>query len=267
MDTFNIPGWRGDLVPAAPFNLVPSHCHAIVAVAPSPDDAKSWTRNIVLDPGKTVKGNLVGPDGTPVTGALAFGLTAIMTTEPWMNDQPQRITRLKGPDFTAFGVNVREPRALVFAHPEKNLGKLIIVRGDEKEPLQVRLETLGTVTGRLVSKGKPAPGKVITPSIDLRRMLRKDRRNLPGDFLYFAGSPNFLGDSRPYPPSVTADAQGRFKVTGLLPGIKYALTWFPEAPTGGYYMIHLASVTLKADKINQDLGDLRLDDLRPPKTP
>ncbi|HEV3339538.1 MAG TPA: sigma-70 family RNA polymerase sigma factor, partial [Pirellulales bacterium] len=71
MATFNIPGWKGDLVPAVPANLVPSHCHAIVAVEPSPDDAKSWTRDIVLDQGKTVKGTLVGPDGKPVAGALA----------------------------------------------------------------------------------------------------------------------------------------------------------------------------------------------------
>jgi hypothetical protein len=184
-----------------------------------------------------------------------------MTTQPWMNDQPERITRLNGAEFTAFGVNVREPRTLVFVHPEKNLGKLIVVRGDEKAPLEIRLETLGVMTGRLVdSKGKPAAGTVVTPSIDLMRIPRKDRRNLPGDLMYFAGS-SFLGEGRPYPASVTADAQGHFKVAGLLPGIKYALTWFPEAPGGGSYVIQLACVSLKAGKTNEDLRDLRLPDL------
>src|SRR5262249_26290111 len=153
------------------------------------DDPKSWTHDIVLDPGKTVKGRLAGPDGKPVAGALAFGLTAIMTTEPWMNDQPEHITRLKGADFTAFGVNVREPRPVVFLHPEKNLGKLIVVRGNEKEPLEVRLEPLGTATGRLIdSKGKPAVGIVLSPSIDVDRIDRKSRKDLPGDLMWFAGS-------------------------------------------------------------------------------
>src|SRR5262249_50252639 len=151
-------------------------------------------------------------------GALAFGLTAIMTPQPWMNDRPERITRLEGAEFTAFGVNVREPRPLVFVHPEKNLGKLVLLRGDEKEPLEVRLEPLGTASGRLVDgKGKPAAGSVLFPSINLRRIPRKDLKDLPGDFVYFAGSSFLLREQRPYPAPVTADAQGHFKAAGLLP--------------------------------------------------
>jgi RNA polymerase sigma factor (sigma-70 family) len=261
----SIPGWKGDLVPAVPANLVPSHCHAIVGVDPSPDDAKSWTRDIVLDRGNTVKGRLVGPDGKPMAGALAFGLTAIMTTQPWMNDQPERINRLQGADFTALGVNVRQPRPVAFLLPEKNLGKLILVRGDEREPLEVRLEPLGTVTGRLLdSKGNPAAGIVLTPAINTnlnQRNRLKELKDLPGDLIYFAGSTSFLGQPRPYPAVVTADAQGRFTVTGLLPGIKYVLHWLPEAPNGGFYLIQLATVSLEAGKTTKDLGDLHLPTL------
>ena len=132
-----------------------------------------------------MQGPLVGPDGKPVAGALAFGLSSIMTTQPWTYDRPERITRLQGADFTAFGVNPREPRPLVFVHPEKNLGKLLLVRGDEKGPLEVRLEPLGTATGRLVdSKGNPAAGIVVTPSINTNLRVRtrlkelKDLKNL-----------------------------------------------------------------------------------------
>jgi protocatechuate 3,4-dioxygenase beta subunit len=258
---FNMPGWKGDLVAAVPNNLVPSHCHAIVAVEPSPDDPKSWTRDIVLDPGKTVNGTLVGPDGKPVAGALAFGLTAILTTQVRsIPDRPERINRLKGADFTVFGVNPREPRLLVFVHPQKNLGKLLLVRGDEKQPLRVRLEPLGTATGRLVdSKGKPAAGIVITPRINLRSIARKDRKTLPSDLLYFAGIDTH--EERPYPTAVTADAKGHFTVAGLLPGIKFALKVYRKAPNGEEITENQLSIlSLEAGK-TKNLGDLKLGDL------
>src|SRR5262249_25996570 len=176
--------------------------------------------------------------------------------------RPERITRLKGADFTAFSVNVCEPRPLAFIHPEKNLGKLLLVRGDEKEPLTVQLEPLGTATGRLLdSKGKPAAGSALFPAIDLRRIAPRDRKNLPGDFLYFAGSEFLLREQRPYPAPVTGDATGHFKVAGLLPGIKYVLNSFPEAPGGGYYFLTLATVSLEAGKTTKDLGDLKLPDI------
>ena len=40
----------------------------------------------------------------------------------------------------------------------RELGKVVAVRGDEAEPLTVRLEPLGAVSGRLVDRaGKPVP--------------------------------------------------------------------------------------------------------------
>jgi RNA polymerase sigma factor (sigma-70 family) len=253
MDEFNNPG---DLIPAMPANLAPSYCHAIVAIDPSPGDAKSWTRDIMLDPGKTVKGRLFGPDGKPLTGALAFGLTAIITTEWWTYDRPERVTRLKGADFTAFGVKAGDRRALVFVHPDRNLGKLIFVRGDEREPLEVRLEPLGTATGRLVdSKGKSLGGVVIFPAIDLRRLSPSERKDLPGDLKYFAGSSSVPAPQRAYPAPVRTDARGQFTVAGLLPGIKYVLNSFPEAPDGGS---QLATVSVEAGAKTQLIGEVVL---------
>jgi hypothetical protein len=162
-------------------------------------------------------------------------------------------------------VNVREPRPVAFVHPEKNLGKLLLVRGDEKGPLEVRLEPLGTATGRLVdSKGNPAAGIAVAPSINTNLRVRtrlKELKGLPGDLIYFAGSTLFLNERRPYPTPVTADAKGHFTVAGLLPGIKYVLHWLPEAPNGGVYVIQLATVSLEAGKTTKDLGDLKLRDL------
>src|SRR5262249_26884726 len=109
----------------------------------------------------------------------------------------------------------------------------------------------------LDSKGKPAAGVVVTPSIDLRRTARKDRKDLPGDLMYFAGASPFPQEQGPYPAPVTTDAKGQFTVTGLLPGIKYVFNWFPKAPGGGSYLVELATLSLEAGSTTKDLGDLK----------
>ena len=56
------------------------------------------------------------------------------------------------------------------------------------------------------------------------------------------------------------DAQGRFKVRGLLPGIKYTFHAYHDDVGGRYFMDKLATVSLEAGKTAKDLGDLRLRD-------
>ena len=74
--------------------------------------------------------------------------------------------------------------------------------------------------------------------------------------MYWGGR-SYLGKQREYPAQVTTDANGHFTVAGLLPGIKYVLNWFPEAPQGGVYEIPLATVSLEAGTATKDLGDLK----------
>src|SRR5262249_6139569 len=89
-----------------------------------------------------------GPDGQPLTGVSVRGLTSMAGPEV-----------LSIASFTVEGLSPPRPRELSFRHAEKGLGKIVAVRGDEAEPLTVRLEPLGAVSGRLVDRaGKPVPG-------------------------------------------------------------------------------------------------------------
>ena len=64
----SLPG----MVPASPSPLYPGNLHTLVEINPKPGD-ESVKADFELDPGRTVKGKLVGPDGEPVAGALDDG--------------------------------------------------------------------------------------------------------------------------------------------------------------------------------------------------
>jgi hypothetical protein len=79
----------------------------------------------------------------------------------------------------------------------------VIVNGKEQEPVIVRFESWGALTGRLVdSKGKPYSGVLLR--------LRYPARPNPGMV-------------QPEKEFVT-DRDGRFRVERLLPGLKHELT-------------------------------------------
>jgi hypothetical protein len=114
-----------------------------------PDEgAASLALDFTLQPARPVQGLVVGPDGTPLTGVMVVGLTALPNEE-----------MLDSASFTVTGLNPQRGRELFFHHREKGLGKVLTLRGDEAGPLTVRLDPCGSVTGRIVGRGgQPVPG-------------------------------------------------------------------------------------------------------------
>src|SRR5262249_37416140 len=110
-----------------------------------------------------------------------------------------------------------------FLHPEKKLGKLVKVRGDEKGDLTVKLEPLGTISGRVRTEdGKPAPDLVVTPAPP---SLFAFYRDYPIELLNNQQSERLPGRViRWLPDSAETDAEGKFRIAGLLPGLKYRVT-------------------------------------------
>jgi RNA polymerase sigma factor (sigma-70 family) len=182
------------------------------------DKAESVTCDLVLDPGPMPHGTLVGPDGKPLSGAQALGLTAYNRSRNWTRSP------LKGEAFTVYGLEPTEEREVVFVHAGKQLAAVARVRGDAKEPLRVKLEPWGTVTGRLVGPdGKPRPGL----------LLQIEDRFLPGT-------------------SLQTDKEGRFRVAGLAPGAQYTLQVVQNGKPAAQVFAGLA---LKAAEA-RDLGDV-----------
>jgi RNA polymerase sigma factor (sigma-70 family) len=128
-------------------NLGANKYNALSLINPD-EGAESLSLNITLQPGRTLRGTVVGLDGQPLTGVEVAGLTAQLDGE-----------LLDGESFTITGLNPRCSRELLFRHRGKRLGKLLTIGGDETGPLIVQLDPCGHVLGRVVDKeGKPVAG-------------------------------------------------------------------------------------------------------------
>jgi RNA polymerase sigma factor (sigma-70 family) len=200
---------------------------------------KPLTFDIELTRGRTLQGTLVGPDGKPVIGATAFGLTFDASAEGRTDrDPPLAQEVLKTDAFTALGLYPKEPRTLSFAHAGRKLVGHVVVNGTEAGPLAVRLEPYGTLTGRVVDEaGEPLAGV----------LLRLHYPELP--------RPGFLYRDLEY----RTDAQGRFRVEWLLPGLGHGLSVAGDAKR---QITAAAPETLKnlsaAAGAARDLGDVRV---------
>ncbi len=106
--------------------------HTYVEVNPA-KGAESMTCEVVLDPGTMPHGTVVGPDGKPLVGAMAQGLTAYDTSRHWTR------APLKTAEFTVWGLGPTDEREVMFVHEGKQLTGSVRVRGDAKKPLTVKL--------------------------------------------------------------------------------------------------------------------------------
>jgi hypothetical protein len=140
-------------------------------------------KNVALEPARTLKGRVLGPDGQPLKGVMVVGLFQ------------RSFDTLKDADFTVRGISPKAKRQLVFHDKDKKLGFFLKeLRGDESEPLTVELQPCGSVSGRIVDgDGQPVAGL----------------RILIGGW----------GGGE----EATTSNEGRFLVEGLVPGLKYTV--------------------------------------------
>jgi RNA polymerase sigma factor (sigma-70 family) len=187
---------------------------------------RAVTCNLAFDPGRTLDGTLVGPDGKPVVGVRAFGMKP---RESWT---PRA---LEGAELTLTAVHPHQRRGLIFLQPVKHLGGAVTLKGDEKGPLTVHLQPTGSVTGRLLdTDGVPLARTALT--------------------LYFDRPDSGLV-AQHLPSQVTTDAEGRFRVEDLVPGVVYHLFLRGKPPLRSDASVG-KRFTLKAGE-RKEMGDVR----------
>jgi protocatechuate 3,4-dioxygenase beta subunit len=215
-----------------PYILNTEHAHALVEVNPA-QGAEAVRVEVALDPGRTLTGTVLGPDGKPLAGVLVSGLDS---TSFW-GHQP-----LEDATFTLTGVESGRPRLLQFAHPEKRLAGSLVIKGDEKGPLTIKLGPAGTLTGRLVNPD----GQPVT---DVEIFSRSGTFPTPGEAKVDLNAGSF------YLQRIRPGKDGKFRIEGLAPGLKYSF-----GVLKGNYSLETSAgegLTVKAGE-TKDLGDVQV---------
>ncbi len=202
---------------------VPTNYHALAEISPKPGE-ESITCNVALVRGRTLKGTVLDPDGKPLADAQVSGLKS---SYYWLNADAE---------FTVEGLQPDKPRVLQFVHEKRKLAGALVLRGDEKEPISLRLQPWGVLTGRVVSpRGEPLSGTRVYCWMQVK---------WNGEDLHTA------------PLSTWAGKDGRFCIEGLAPGWTYRNIHVSK----GSYGLDFAgegpkNPTLRAGE-TKDLGDL-----------
>ena len=128
--------------------LAQSTFSAIILINPA-EDSPPLSAEAVLERDQKREVHVIGPNGEFVTGVTVEGDSGETTKTPGL--------------LTVSKLNPRRPKRFTFRQQAKKLVGCLIARGDETEPYTVKMQSWGTITGRLVdAEGKPTPGVQLT---------------------------------------------------------------------------------------------------------
>jgi hypothetical protein len=200
-----------------PYRCTFRRFNTLVGIEPDAK-AESVACDVQLDPGTTVQGTILDPDGKPLAGGSIRGPFLALFS---LRDLPSA-------EFAIPAVNPRKPEAYFFEHRKRNLAAAVILKGDEPAGLTVKLKPTATLTGRVVTeKGEPVRNTYIHGRLEAGQL------NMPRDWDGF-----FSGQT---------DAEGRFRIEGLLAGVKL----------GAYYGNLFKNLTLQPGEV-RNLGDIKI---------
>ncbi len=157
------------------FQTVPHYCiaqnyHTLAEINLNPE-AESVELNLQIDPGHTITVTAVDSDGLPVTATVATGVSSATSIE-----YPQEAAM-----FEVIGLDPSSPRRLTVMHRGRKLIGSVYLKGDETQPLVVRLVPYGTITGRVVNRdGRPHDGLGILSEGGSQPKRLDERGVLPG---------------------------------------------------------------------------------------
>jgi RNA polymerase sigma factor (sigma-70 family) len=217
------------------FRVVPgnvSRSNAIVAEINVTPNSEGVTLDLQADPGKSVPVEVVGPDGSPLGGTKVKGSKEMFQTAM----MPQESS-----GFEVRALQPGKPRRVVVMHEGLKLIGSTFLKGDESGPVTIKLQPWGSLTGRIVDdEGKPRKGIFLSIPWQGPKTEHPETRDiLPGSDWH---------------NGVRVEDDGRFRVEGLVPGLRYDTTARSNADSLGDLF---QDVTVAPGEV-KDLGDIKV---------
>jgi len=215
---------NGGVFAAPPTGIPADAFDTLVEVKPE-KGATSVRCDVELDPGRALTTQVRGPDGKPLDGLRVNGQFAHFSYNGWSQD-------LLASEFTVYGLEPGKKRTLLLEQPKKNLAARREIKEDEHGPIVVTLQPAGVAVGRLVDDdGRPLANAEIA--------------------LWFPLAPNVA--SHPHSRRFKTDAQGKFRIEGLISGISYQGYYLPQPV---YAQLIFDDLSLRSGEV-KDFGDLK----------
>jgi RNA polymerase sigma factor (sigma-70 family) len=200
------------------------HHHALAEVNPA-SGTEVLSCDLVLDPGTTVTGTVVDPDGKPLEGV---SIDASWGGSFNVESMPSARFRLRA-------IDTRHPLPFFFRHKERKLAAAVLFRGDESTPVTVRLQKCGTLTGRIVDEeGQPQADLAISGEIQAGQL------NIRQGWFGFLWA--------------QTDKDGRFRTEEVVPGVRQSFM----AMKNGNFIGRLDPEVLLRPGETRDLGELKV---------
>jgi len=220
--------------------------HGVVSVNVDAKEPKTQTHDFKLNAGLARKLVIEGIDGKLPEKLLAVGHT-----------EEERAQTLSEPTLLLSGLSPQRSRAVVVIDAARTMGAVAEVKGDADTPITVKLEKLGSLTGRVLDpEGKPAVGAEVRVWLLLET---EKYENLPFETFATLGVFGIThGAWQQFTGRVAkTDKDGRFTIPGMLPGQKYRLmAGYKVEKRGGEIYHQKSEVTVKPGETH-DLGDLK----------
>src|SRR5262249_41591432 len=165
-------------------------------------DQREVTADIILKRSSTFTLKVLDPDGKPASDIHSAGTTS----RDWMH-----ATLCEGDTCIVYDLEKAKPRVVVLCNAKRNLAATVTLKGDEKEPVTVKLAPVGKVKGVLVDEaGKPIASAAVhlhysnRPAEEVDRVIRGDRRTS-------------------LPTRIETNAAGEFALDGVIAGERFTV--------------------------------------------